>query len=260
VTRAILLRFHKAPLVCRSRVELLRKLNPGVPVYGVYGGDRRLLRILGRQLLRLDGMYASHADTRWNWQNGDFVLADWYRETGAKLSFDVLHFVEWDLILAAPLSGLYASVPEESLGLTALTPISDLEQEWTWLRREENRREWEALLAHTRERWGYDGVPYGCVAGAAVFPRAFLEAYAAVEPPPLCNDELRLPLFAQVLGFSIADTRLRGPWRGEREHPFFHFRAPEIELETIRAELAKPDGARAFHPVRRKLDHEMIFG
>jgi len=30
-------------------------------------------------------------------------------------------------------------------------------------------------------------------------------------------------------------------------------------LTTIRAELAMPDGARAFHPVRRKLDPEMIF-
>jgi hypothetical protein len=76
----------------------------------------------------------------------------------------------------------------------------------------------------------------------------------------IAHDELRLPLFAQILGFPVVDNGLRGPWRGEREHEFFHFRAREIELETIRAELAKPGGARAFHPVRRKVDHEMIFG
>lgn len=217
------------------------------------------MRVVGKQLVALDSLHASRDDAGWNWRHGDLVVADWYRRAGAALAFDVLHLVEWDLLLAAPLSSLYSSVPAGSVGLTALTPTSELEHEWTWLRREDNRREWEALLAHARENWGYDGMPYGSVGPGPVFPRAFLEAYAGVDPPLLSNDELRLPLFAQILGFPLADTRLRGPWRGEREDEFFHFRASEIELETIRAELAKPDGARAFHPVRRRLDHELIF-
>ena len=259
MTRAVLFRFHKAPLVARSRVELLRKLNPGVPVYGLYGGGRPLVSVLGRHIVGLDRTHRSRGSRQRNWQHGDFVLAEWYRRRGAALAFDVLHYVEWDLLLAAPLDSLYASVPADAVGLTALTPITELESEWTWLRRPENRREWEALLAHAREEWDYDNVPYGCVAGGAVFPRAFLDAYAAIDPPSLGNDELRLPLFAQILGFPLADTRLRGPWRGEREHAFFHFRAPEIELDTIRAELAKPDGARAFHPVRHRLDYDTVF-
>jgi hypothetical protein len=258
VKRAILLRFHKSPFVCRSRVGLLRALNPDVPVYGVCDDGRLLMRLFAKSLVGLDSLYASRADARWNWQHGDLVVAEWYRRAGAALAFDVLHLVEWDLLLAEPLSSIYASVPESSVGLTALTPISDLEQEWTWLRREENRRDWEALLAYARDDWGYDDTPYGCVGPGAVFPRAFLEAYAGIDPPSLCNDELRLPLFAQILGFPLADTRLRGPWRGEREHDFFHFRGAEIELETIRAELAKPDGARAFHPVRSRVEPDQL--
>ena len=175
------------------------------------------------------------------------------------MPFDVLYLVEWDLLLLAPLESLYRSVPDGAVGLTALTPISELEEKWTWLTHEANRRDWEDLLALARNEWGYDGTPYGCLAGGSCLPRALLEAYAEIDPPVLCNDELRLPLFAQILGFPVVDNRLRGTWRGEREHEFFHFRAPEIELETIRAELAKPDGARAFHPVRRRVDPEMIF-
>jgi hypothetical protein len=258
VKRAVLLRFHKAPLICRSRVSLLRHLNPEVPVYGLFGG-RRLPAVVLKQLVGLDGVFVSRGSDRWNWQHGDLALAAWYRAAGSKLDFDVLHVVEWDLLLAAPLEALYASVPPGAVGLTALTPIAELEGEWTWLRKPEPRREWESLLAITREKWGYDGEPYGCLAAGPSFPRAFLEAYVAADPPALANDELRVPLFAQILGFELADTRLRGPWRGEREHELFHLRNHEIELATIRAELARPDGARAFHPVRRRLERDLIF-
>lgn len=253
VRRIIVFRFHKAPLVCRSRVALLRELNPEVPIYGVFGGSRASLRGVGKALLGLDSLHASRESAEWNWQHSDLVLAAWYRDVGWQIPFDVIHVVEWDLLLLEPLELLYASVPQEAVGLTALTPISELEQEWTWLRREESRQEWETLLAWARADWGYYGHPHGCLGPGPCFPRSFLEAYAGIKPPVLCNDELRLPLFAQILGFPMADTRLRGPWRGEREDPFFHFRRGEIELDVIRAELAKPDGWRAFHPVRARL-------
>jgi hypothetical protein len=260
IKRSIVFRFHKAPLVCRSRIALLRELNPGVAVYGLFGGEQRALRVVGRRLLDLDGLYSSREGARWNWQHGDLVLADWYRDVGSRIPFDVVHLIEWDLLLVEPLETLYASVPQGAVGLTALTPISELEQEWTWLRREENRGQWETLLARARAEWDYDGTPYGCLGPGSCFPRSFLEAYGAIDPPSLCNDELRLPLFAQILGFPIVDTRLRGPWRGEREDPFFHFRDRDIELSAIEAELAKPDGWRAFHPVRTRLDPGRILG
>jgi len=258
IKRLIVFRFHKAPLVCRSRVALLRKLNPGVPVYGLFGGRRRPAGAAVKRVIGLDGLYSSRESSLWNWQHGDLVLAEWYRDVGSRIPFDVAHVIEWDLLLLEPLESLYASVPQDAVGLTALTPISELEQEWTWLRREENRREWEALLARARDEWGYDEAPYGCLAPGPCFPRPFLEAYADMDPPALCNDELRLPLFAQILGFPLVDTRLRGQWRGEREDPFFHFRNRDIELSAIQAELAKPDGWRAFHPVRARLDPETV--
>jgi hypothetical protein len=238
---------------------LLRTLNPDVPIYGLFGGPRRVPGRALRMLVGLDALHSSSEPARWNWLHSDLAAAAWFREVGHRLPFDVLHVVEWDLLLLAPLESLYASVAEGSVGLTALTPTSELEQEWTWLRRESNRREWEALLTRARSEWGYDGTPHGCLAGGSCFPRSFLEAYAAIDPPVLCNDELRLPLFAQILGFPLADTRLRGPWRGERDHPLFHFRAADVSLEAIKAELAKPGGWRAFHPVRRRLDRAMIF-
>jgi hypothetical protein len=241
-------------------VALLRRLNPGIPVVGLFGGEGAVRRAAfgsaGTSVLGLDKLYSSREPAAWNWRHSDLLLARWYREIGHTISFDVLHLVEWDLLLMEPLDSLYASVPEETVGLTALTPISDLEDEWTWLRRDETRKEWDALLACAHAEWGYQGIPHGCVGPGSCVPRSFLDAYARLDPPPpaLCNDELRLPLFAQILGFPIVDTRLRGPWRGEREDPYFHFRDQEIELSAIKAELARPDGWRAFHPVRARLE------
>jgi hypothetical protein len=235
-------------------VALLRALNPGVPIHGLFGGSG----LASKRLLGLDDLYSSRNPTEWNWKHSDLVLAEWYREAGHAIPFDTLHLVEWDLLLVEPLESLYSAVPTGAVGLTALTPISELEDEWTWLRRRESRSEWEQLLAWARTDRGYDGVPHGCVGPGPCFPRGFLEAYAKLDPPLLGNDELRLPLAAQILGFPMVDTRLRGPWRGEREHPFFHFRANEIELTTIRTELAKPDGWRAFHPVRTRIAPDQL--
>ncbi len=236
----------------------MRALNPDASIHGVFGGTRTTLRVGAKALLGLDGLYVSRGDPRWNWQHSDLVLSAWYRDVGAELPFDVVHVLEWDLLLLGPLESLYQSVPDGAVGLTALMPIAELSQEWTWLRRDDNRREWEMLLARARDEWGYAEVPYGCVAGGSCFPRAFLDEYARIAPPALCHDELRLPLFAQILGFPIADTRLRGPWRGEREDPYFHFRGDEIALDTIRAEMGKPNGWRAFHPVRSRVDLDQV--
>jgi len=233
-------------------------LNPSVPIYGLLGGGGKLKGTALKTFLDLDGLYSSRESDKWNWQHSDLALAAWYRAVGSQLSFDIVHVIEWDLLLLEPLEALYASVPEDTVGLTALTPISELEHEWTWLRREESRREWDTLLSRARADWGYDGIPHGCLGPGPCLPRAFVDAYAAVDPPALCNDELRMPLFAQILGFPLADTRLRGRWRGEREDRFFHFRDREIETSAIRAELAKPDGRRAFHPVRARLDPQQL--
>jgi hypothetical protein len=166
------------------------------------------------------------------------------------MDFDVAHFIEWDLLLLDSLERLYASVPDGAVGLTAFTPISVIEHDWSWLQGSDERRQWEQLLAYARTAWSYDGVPHACSGVGPCFPRSFLARYAAIDPPHLCHDELRLPLFAQILGFSIADTGLRRQWHDRGEDRFFNTSAREIELGSVLAELAKADGRRAFHPAR----------
>jgi hypothetical protein len=252
--RIALFRFDRDPLVCRSRVQLLRRLNPDVPVHGLFGGEhgakRAVFALAGKQFLKLDSLYLSPRSGRANWNQGDFLLAHWYRDVGWKLDFDIAYLVEWDLLFVDSFERIYAHVPGDAVGLTALTPTSTIEKEWIWLQRPSDRRQWEQLLAHARSAWGYDAVPHACLGGGPVFPKKFLAKLAQTEIPPLSTEEMRLPLFAQVFGFQLIDTRLRRAWTDPEEDRFFNLDSVEIDRGTIAAELAKPYGRRAFHPVR----------
>jgi hypothetical protein len=254
--RIILFRFDRDPLVCRSRVALLRRLNPGVAIHGLYGGPHGLkrvgFRIPGKHLLHLDSVYCSPRSGRENWNQVDPLLAAWYRDLGCRLDFDVAYLVEWDLLFLDSLERVYASVPDGAIGLTALTPTPAIENEWPWLQRPADRREWEDLLSLARAAWNYDDVPHACLGGGPCFPRSFLADIATITIPQLSTEELRLPLFAQIFGYSMVDTGLRrGLLENADDDRFFNVGGTEIEPSTIMSELAKPDGRRAFHPVRR---------
>jgi len=257
IERVVVFQFHHSPLVCRANVDMLRRLNPGIAVHGILGtpaGPRqRVLRLTSERLVGVDSLYTSRHSGYFNWKNCDLVVLDWFREVGRYETFDVAHVVQWDLLLTERLDRLYAHVPPQSLGLTAHVPLSEVDADWRWISEPEEARQWSELLAHARDRYGYDGVPHACIGGGVCFPRAFLEDYAAADPPDLCIEELRMPLFAQLLGHPVTDT---GFWR--RNDPgldrFFNLGGPPIEPATITAELAQPDGHRVFHPVVQRVN------
>jgi hypothetical protein len=249
--RIAVFRFDRDPLLCRAVVSQLRELNPGVPVHGLYGAGpglrRPAVRLGARPVLGLDSCYPSRHEGRWNWAHGDLALLEWYRDVGRGLDFDVLHLVEWDLALRAPLTAIYQHVPAGVVALTCLTPVTEITDRWEWLRGPERRRDWHTLLALARGRWGHTGQPMACLGVGPAFPRAFLDAYAALDPPELCHDELRLPLAAQALGFPLVDTGFRRRWHDPDEDLYFNVGGAPIAPATV---AAAPDGRRAFHPVR----------
>lgn len=254
VRRLVVFRFDRDPLVCRSRIKDLRAFNPGVPVHGLYGGDRpapAVARWAVAKALGLADVYAPHHDGRWNWQHSDLALREWFFDRGHRLDFDVLHLVEWDLVLAAPLSSIYTKEASEAVRLTCLTFVDELVDRWTWLEGEQARGDWRRLREHAAQAWGPTPTQdLACLGGGPSLPRAFLEAYADVEPSELGNDELRLPLAAACLGFEIVDTGFRQRWFDSPDAHIFNVGERPIEQDVIDAELADPGGRRAFHPVR----------
>jgi len=255
--RAILFRFHRRIEVCRDRISLLRKLNPGLPVYGMYGGPDREAGVYKDGLgPLLDGFYHLTAgDAEWRRLNFDAALSLWYRDFGCGVAFDVLHYIEWDLLLLESVEKIYAHIPRESLGLTGLVVLEEIIKDWFWFTRYERsseyRSQWKQLLAYVKKNYGYNMKPCACVNPGGVFPRRFIDKLSSCDIPQLCHEEVRIPLFAQVFGFRMSDTRLffRGA-EGERE--IFNCLGSDryaVKDETIARHMKNPSGRRAFHPV-----------
>ncbi len=237
--------------VCNNHISLLKRYNPNVPIYGLYGGKEEDFPKI-KKILRgaLKNIYCIRGKSRnWKWKHGDLAIQKWYRAYGRKLDFDVLHLVEWDLLFFSPLDRLYKHVPKNALGLTLLTPLKKVEHTWYWTTHEPHKTEWKQLLNHAREKYGYQKKPYACICGGAYFPRRFLEKYSQLSIPELCHDELRMPLYAQILGFKLCNTGFRR-WNSQEDNQYFNAKNIPLKLAAIKKELKKSNGRRAFHPWR----------
>jgi hypothetical protein len=64
--------------VCENRLRLLRLFNPGLPIYGLYGGSAEDVEEARRRLgPLLDDFYAygGAEPAAWKWRHGDRVIA-----------------------------------------------------------------------------------------------------------------------------------------------------------------------------------------
>ena len=242
--RAILFRFHDRFDICRGRVALLRRLNPDIPIIGLYGGDSGGGEALA-DLIQIHSPDVSALPSRENepgaWKHGDLVVRTWFLESGHRIRFDMLHVVEWDLLILEPVDKVFGHIGGDEVGLTGLVPASRKPNDWPWLASgSPPGSEWLALCAHV----GNVGEPHVCQGPGMCLPRVFLERYAATDVPTLCNDEVRIPLYAQAFGFALRNTGIAEAW----STPFFNCQKRPIRRGVVMKELAKPNGYRVFHP------------
>jgi hypothetical protein len=251
--RIILFRFHERAEVCRNRLDLLKRHNPDTAIYGLYGGGEcsypKVEHSLGPEFAHLCRLRGRSG--KWHWLNGDLAVREWHQIVGREVEFDVLHVVQWDLLLLDALEKIYSGIPTSGIGLTGLVPIRSIDGVWFWTRESWWVSHWKRLLVHSRQQYGYSAEPYASMGPGLCLPKAFLDAYASCEVPELCHDEVRLPLFAQNLGFNLYDANFCRAWFDARENIFFNCSDQEIDPEVIRNELQDPQGRRAFHPYRR---------
>jgi hypothetical protein len=191
---------------------------------------------------------------RWKWKNGDLALRMWYAAVGKNLSFDMLHLIEWDLLVLDSLNTIYKEIPLDAVGLTSIVPLQEVANQWIWTAEEPYKSELNSLIAWVHDRFGYSLQLYGAQGPGLCLPKQFLEAYSRIEIPELCNDEIRIPLFGQIFGFKMYDTHFCNDWFTQGAQQTFHCQTqayPAISLSTVNRELAKPAGARVFHPFRK---------
>jgi len=253
--RIIVFRFHDHPMICQNRLKCLKQFNPSVKIYGLFGGiEKDFLKFHRKLMPWLEHCYCIRNKTRdWNWKNGDLALRSWFKDFGNTLSFDMLHLIEWDLLMVNDLETIYKGIPRNALGLTSFLPIQDVASQWVWTSKEPYKSEFDAIITWAKDTYNYNLNPYGAQGPGICIPKRFLELYSSIEIPELCNDEVRIPLLGQIFGFDIYDTHFCNNWFMEQDHQIFHCQTqsyPEVRLSTVRRELAKPSGSRVFHPFR----------
>ncbi|MFH1405212.1 MAG: hypothetical protein ABIH21_03905 [Patescibacteria group bacterium] len=240
--RIILFRFHKEPKVCANRLELLRKLNPNTHIVGFYGGlkcDEKKFKDL-----KFDSYYSIPIDDpNYKWMHADLCARMWYRDQGRKMKFDMAHIIEWDLILLESIEKLFDHI-KSGVGLTDVRSMKQMEKiKWTWITGA-RKCEWDLLQKFAKEELKWKGHAKGGVFPASCMSRKFLERYSKVEVPSLCNDEVRLPLFAQCFKMKIYDTNVR-----DKKH--FNCHKIEITPEHVYKHCSK---SKVFHPVFKELN------
>lgn len=263
---AILFWFYRDVIVCKNRLRQWRSHNPGVPIFGLFGGEpaeRSAYEAALAPYLDDFWAYPEPADPSWKWRNGDLVLSRWFAERGRDLAWDTVWVAQWDLVAVRPIARLVPRLRPGELLLSGLRPVREVEPWWQWVQGTK-RQEYDAFLAHVTDRFGPVEDPLCCQFIGFVAPRRFLERYAALEPMELGFLEYKLPILAQVLGIPFADDPCFRPWWAEdpttasakRSHRLVHAWPTELHLGMILYESHRPGGRRVFHPFRSIYPHD----
>jgi hypothetical protein len=257
--RAILFWYYCNPELCASRLRQLVRLNPGVPLFGLYGGTSADAPRFKEAESLLDDCwhFDETRDTEWKWRHGDQMLSRWFERRGAGLEWDSVVVVQWDVLALAPLARIFADLAPRDVYLPGLRPLAPLRDRWWWTRPGTPQGDdYLAFVQHMAEHHAYTGPFEACQFLAAVLPRGFMAAYAQVAAPEPGFLEYKLPTFARALGFNLPSLpTLRVAWPGEAQHQRIVLTAAKRDIPDldIAAELLTPGGARLFHPVTRPM-------
>ncbi len=245
--RIILFRFHHQFDVCTNHLHLIRLFNPGIQIYGLFGGRKEDFE--RAKALPLEHVWEVPLDDAyWKWVNGDLCIRWWFREFGGGLDFDMLHLCAWDMMVLKSVESQFNHV-RRGIAITGIRPLNEIIDSWYWTAPRRGRGEWRHLIEHVIRTYGYKGEPVAGIYGGACLSRKFLERYAKAKVPSWCNDEVRTALFAQAFNMPIADTNLLNDcFSADHRKPI----SADMVYEHYQA------GITAFHPVREALDIDRI--
>ena len=256
----ILFWFYKEAEVCANRLELLKRTNPGLKIFGLYGGPQKNASFF-RKALRsyLDDFYVSpFRSPGWKWINGDLVILDWYAKRGRRLSWDSVVVVQWDMLVFAPLARIFKGLKRGQIFLSGFRTISPkIERRWDWTKPQGTERgNYLRFLEHVRKQYGYRAKARICLFILQVLPRVFFERYLRVKNRNVGMLEYKIPTYAEILGIPVFRKDLGVKWDEGRKNRPLNAIPRGISSAYIRAQLRKRGGWRIFHPYYRKWPEE----
>lgn len=259
--RIILLRFHKDIALTQNRIDLLKQFNPDTRIYGLFGGAQEDLDEFEKSLRGLEKVTFLHiSDKDIKWRFSDYAILQWYQEVGKTIDFDIVHVIEYDLVLLESLEKLYPYKDNEHhIYLTSLLELDKMKPIWNWFQNPQfpvaECKEFERLMKEDYK------IPtlYGSMAPGTTLTKKYLEGYSRLDLPLIAFDEMRLPAISQILGIEMRDTDFVKDWFDESDLDFRLFNTDNHEVDqTEMLQAYKSSYQKAFHPVYYPLDLTLL--
>jgi hypothetical protein len=228
---------------------MLRKLNPTISIFGLYGGSIEESFIAERELgVLLDDFfcYPHSKDRNWKWRNGDLLINEWFQARGQFLTWDTIIVVQWDMLLLGNVAELFSELRKDEILLSSLRPVEDVMSHWFWVSREQPvaYSMFESFHHHIENQYGLGQSILACHFIVACLPRRFLEQYSSINVPETGFVEYRVPTFAKLFNTPFSKSKRFDSWWAD---------APEAECVRIRERVLIPTGRSI--PIARILFH-----
>lgn len=257
---AILFWFYKKPLICKNRLAILKKYNPDLKIYGLFGGNpneaAKYKNVLGKYL---DDLYVFPSDdSGWKWINGDLMILDWYKKRGENLSWESLAVVQWDMLVLTDLKNIFRKIKRGQMYLSGLRTLTgNLEKRWSWTRPNgKYRKDYLAFLKYVQSTYGLKNRLSCCLFIFQIFPKSFLEKFRTTRNSRLGFLEYKIPTYAKIFKIPMFKFKkdLGCQWFNKKlPKGYFPLNADSIEISKtyIRSEMKKKNGFRMFHPFEK---------
>jgi hypothetical protein len=260
----VLFWFYKELEVCKNHLELFKKHNPNVQIFGLFGGKEEEASTYKSGLKNyLDDFYVSSLVDKnedFKWIHGDLMLLDWFENKGKDLNWDSVVILQWDVLVFDSLEKQFSNLKKDEIFLSGLRELdAEIELLWSWTKPEgENRVNYLAFREYIEKEYNYNPVTFLCsLFILEVFPRVFFEKWGMVKNKKIGMLEYKIPAYADIFKVPFYKKELGVWWFNKDAHEGnapMNARGVEINKDFILSELNKKDGFRIFHPYFKQWD------
>ncbi len=249
---AILFWFYKESDVCENRLQLLKKYNPDLKIFGLYGGEISKVEEYESKLGKyLDDFYifSGKTDNDWKWINGDLMILDWYDKRGRDLDWDSIVVVQWDMLIFDSLVKQFSEIKEGEIFLSGIRYIDDeLENKWDWIKHgSKDRQNYLNFLNYIKEKFGYVDKPMASLFIFEIIPRVFFDKYLTIGNKEIGMLEYKVPIYSQLFKIPFYTKDIGVRWHSREISPLNAI-PEEIPDKYIKDQLLQDNGWRIFHP------------
>lgn len=254
---AVLFWFYKDVEVCVNRLQILRRFNPTIKIFGFYGGDLGKENLFNSKLSPfLDDFYAFKEikTHHWKWINGDLMINSWFEKRGVNLNWDSITLIQADMVFIGNIKEKFKGLERNEILLSSIREIKEVQEWWYWVK--DRKDLYQEFYQYMVNNLGYKHEPLCCQYVIVCLPRVFLENYSQVENPELGFIEYRVPMYAQLFGIPFNENlKFECWWRDDPsakktlvQNRVLTGDKMQIPLWVIIYNLVRKNGARIFHP------------